>query len=218
MTEIESAIYENTIKSIINFIQKIKTDPRIPAVTEWASLNRFLPSGTTEHPGFYDPRYAPYTVEIQECMHPDNPTRIMSILKSTQSLGTTTLENAIGHSIRYGLHNILYVISDLDMAKMRSTGAIDVLIDFGGLQDCVKPITKRDSQRKSGDTILFKEFSGGRRFLMTSYNSIAKLKSFSWDMIIMDEIDEAPFELKGQGVPEAIIEKRGHTIRDLKVC
>jgi phage terminase large subunit GpA-like protein len=138
-------------------------------------------------------------------------------MKSTQSGATTGIENAIGHSIKYSLHNILYVISDLDMAKLRSTGAIDLLIDFCGLSEHIKPITKRINQRKSGDTILFKELSGGHRFLMTSYNSIAKLKSFSWDLIIMDEIIEAPPELADQGDPETIIEARGKTIRDLKI-
>jgi phage terminase large subunit GpA-like protein len=52
---------------------------------------------------------------------------------------------------------------------------------------------------------------------MTSYNSIAKLKSFSWDFIVMDEIIEAPPEIESQGDVETIIEARGKTIRDLKV-
>jgi phage terminase large subunit GpA-like protein len=53
---------------------------------------------------------------------------------------------------------------------------------------------------------------------MTSYNSIADLKSFSWDLIIMDELDEAPPYIKGQGDPEALIEVRGKTIEGLKIA
>ncbi|MDR3341815.1 MAG: phage terminase large subunit family protein [Treponema sp.] len=184
---------------------------------DWATGNRYLPAGSTERPGMWRPDFMPYLIEIQENLHPDSPVRITTVIKSTQSGVTTGVENAIGHSIKYGLHNILYVISDLDMAKLRSSGAIDLLIDFCGLADCIKPITKRSEQRKSGDTVLYKEIFAGRRFLMTSYNSIAKLKSFSWDFIIMDELTEAPFELADQGDPEAIIEARGKTIRDLKV-
>ena len=212
-----TAVTGNAISQIISLARALKTDPAIPSITGWAEQNRYLPAGTTERPGMWQASFVPYTVEIQECLHPDHPARIISIMKSTQSVMTTIVENAIGHSIKYGLHNILYVISDLDMAKLRSQGAIDVLIDFCGLAEYIKPITKRDTQRKSGDTMLYREFSGGHRFLMTSYKSIAKLKSFSWDLIVMDELVEAPLELAGQGDPEAIIEARGKTIRDLKV-
>ncbi|MDR1390655.1 MAG: phage terminase large subunit family protein [Treponema sp.] len=161
--------------------------------------------------------FMPYLLEIQDNLHPDSPVRITSIMKSTQSGATTAIENMMGITIKYGLHNILYVISDIEMAKLRSRAAIDVMIDMGNLTEYIKPITKRDNQRKSADTILYKEFTGGHRFLMTSYNSITKLKSFSWDLIIMDEIVEAPFEITDQGDPESIIEARGKTIRDLKI-
>ena len=212
-----SAVKSNSIAQIISLSRALKIDPALPTVTEWAAANRYLPAGSTERPGLWQPDFMPYLLEIQENMHPDSPVRIMTVMKSTQSGATTAIENYIGQTIQYGLHNILYVISDLDMAKMRSQGAIDLLIDFSGLKDCIKPITKRDNQRKSGDTMLYREFSGGHRFLMTSYNSIAKLKSFSWDLIIMDELTEAPPELAGQGDPEVIVEARGKTIRDLKV-
>lgn len=215
--EIEAAIKANTIIKAIDFIKRISIDPAIPTITEWAEKNRYLPEGSTERPGLWTSRFVTYAQEIQEQFHPDSPARIISVLKSTQALITTTIENAIGHSIRYGLHNILYVISDIEVAKMRSSGAIDLLIDYCGLKEFVKPITIRDGQRKSGDTILYKELGGGRRFLMTSYKALAKLKSFSYDLIIMDELAEAPHQLKGQGDPETIIEKRGQTIKNLKV-
>jgi len=193
-------------------------DPIIPPITTWAEEKRYLPTGSTVRPGMWKASFVPYAQEIQEMLHPYNPARIVSIIKSTQSLLTTTIENTIGHSIRYGLHNILYTISDIEVAKMRSSGAIDLLIDYCGLQEYIRPMTKRDNQRKSGDTILYKELGGGRRFLMTSYKSLAKLKSFSYDLIIMDELAEAPHQLKGQGDPESIIEKRGQTIKNLKVA
>jgi phage terminase large subunit GpA-like protein len=53
--------------------------------------------------------------------------------------------------------------------------------------------------------------------MMTSWNSIADAKSFSWDLILMDELDEAGYELKGQGDPEALFAVRGVTARNLKI-
>jgi phage terminase large subunit GpA-like protein len=104
------------------------------------------------------------------------------------------------------------------MAALRSSAAIDVMIDNSDLKEYIRPITKRKNQRKNNDNILYKELAGGRRFLLTSYNSIAMLKSFPWDLIVMDEIDEAPPFIKNQGDPESIIEVRGKTIDNLKLA
>ncbi|MDR0374730.1 MAG: phage terminase large subunit family protein [Treponema sp.] len=218
MTKVEKAIRRNTRNVILTWLSTVRIDPYISPITEWAARNRYLPEGTTEHPGFVDPDFAPYTLEIKENFFPDSPYRIIAILKGTQSLITTAIEDAIGHSIKYGLHNILYVISTASMAAQRSSASIDVMINNSGLKDRVRPIAKRKNQRKSGDTLLYKELAGGRRFSMTSYKSIAALKSFSWDLIVMDEIDEAPPSIKGQGDPEAIIEVRGKTIDNLKIA
>ena len=202
---------------ILKYIMTWKTSAYIPQISEWAEENRYLPSGTTEFPGLLDHSIAPHLVEIQDCFHPDSGIKQVSVMKGTQALVTTAIENVIGHSIKYKLHNILYIISSRNIAKIRSSAAIDVMIDNSALADFVKPISQR-MKRKTADNTFYKEFAGGRRLMMTSYNSIADAKSLSWDLIIMDEIDEAPYELKGQGDPEAIFAGRGKTIRDLKIA
>ena len=217
MTTIDFEVNKNTIREFKKLLDRLKLDPHIPTITEWAEKKRYLPDGVTENPGMWEASFVPYAIEIQENLHLDSPVRITTIMKSTQSLMTTTIENAIGHSIDYGLHSILYVISALDMAKMRSSAAFDPLINHAGLQERIKHISFRKGQKKSADTSLYKELAGGRRLLLTSYNSISDLKSFSWDFIIMDELDEAPPTIKDQGDPEEIIIKRGQTIDNLKV-
>lgn len=202
---------------IIACIKKWKTSAYIPAISEWASENRYLPAGTTEFPGMVDHSIAPHMVEIQDSLHPDSGVKCVTVMKSTQSLATTTIENVIGHSIKYKLHNILYIISSRNIAKIRSSAAIDVMIDNSSLAPLVKPISQR-MKRKTADNTFYKEFAGGRRLMMTSYNSIADAKSLNWDLIIMDELDEAPLELKGQGDPEKIFEGRGKTSRNLKIA
>jgi phage terminase large subunit GpA-like protein len=218
MTEVEKAVRGNTHKMVLGWLELLRIEPELPSITAWTEANRYLPEGSTERPGMYNPGFCSYTLEIQENFHPDSPWRIISTLKGTQSLLTTAHECVIGHSIKYSLHNILYVISTKSMAGMRSSAAIDILIDYSGLKEHIRPITRRAKQRKGGDTILYKELSGGRRLFMTSYKSIADLKSFSWDLIIMDEIDEAPPYIRGQGDPEALIEVRGKTIANLKIA
>ncbi len=201
---------------MIKSIQKWKLDSYLETPSEWAERCRYLPQGVTARPGKIDHSIAPHMREICDLAHPDSGISQVSILKSTQSLATTTVEHVIGWAIEHGLHNILYIISSLSMAKQRSSAAIDVLIDNSGLAEKMKPISSR-MKRKTADNTFWKEFAGGYRMMMTSWNSIADSKSFSWDLIIMDEIDEAPFQLGGQGDPEALFSVRGITARNLKI-
>lgn len=210
-------ISHEALTELYNFVHGFKISAFIPLPSEWAAENRYLPAGTTEFPGLIDHSIAPHMVEIQDAFHPDSGIKQGSIMKGTQSLATTALENVIGHSIKYKLHNILYIISSKNIAGIRSSAAIDVMIDSSGLADYVKPISQR-MKRKVADNKYYKELHGGRRLMLTSWNSIGDAKSLSWDLIIMDEIDEAPYELKGQGDPEAIFAGRGKTVRGLKIA
>jgi phage terminase large subunit GpA-like protein len=214
---IDTHIRPHATRELIKYIKKWKIDSYIPMPSEWAGENRYIPSGQSEYPGLIDHSIAPHMIEIQDCFHPDSGIKQVSIMKSTQSLATTTLENVMGHAIKYKLHNILYIISSLKIAKVRSSAAIDVMIDNSGLSEYIKPISTR-MKRKIADNAFYKEMHGGRRLMMTSWNSIGDAKSLSWSLIIMDELDEAPYELAGQGDPEAIFAGRGKTIRDLKIA
>lgn len=210
--EIEITARDQLIKHIKTF--KLSSYLELPS--EWAEENRVLPQGVSARPGRIDHSIAPHMVEICDCAHPDSGVRMITIMKSTQSLATTTVEHVIGWAIKNKLHNILYIISTKGIARMRSSAAIDVLIDYSGLAQFVKPISSR-MKRKTADNTFYKEFDGGYRLMMTSWNSIADAKSFSWDLIIMDELDEAPAELKGQGDPEELFSFRGITARNLKI-
>jgi phage terminase large subunit GpA-like protein len=205
------------LETVIKHVENWKTSSYIEMPSEWAAENRYLPAGTTEYPGLVDHSIAPHMVEILDCFHPDSGLSQISIMKSTQSLATTTIESAIGHAVKHKLHNILYIISSKNIAKVRSSAAIDVMIDNSGLAGFVKPISER-MKRKTADNTFYKELHGGRRLMMTSWNSIGDAKSLTWSFIIMDEIDEAPYELKGQGDPEKIFAGRGKTVRNLKIA
>lgn len=216
-TDLYTELYNNSLHKLIKSVGKWKTSSYIEMPSEWAANERYLPAGTTEYPGKIDHSIAPHMVEIVDCFHPDSGITQVSVMKSTQSLATTTIESAIGHAIKYKLHNILYIISSKNIAKVRSSAAIDVMIDNSGLAPFVKPISER-MKRKTADNTFYKELHGGRRLMMTSWNSIGDAKSLTWSFIIMDEIDEAPYELKGQGDPEKIFAGRGKTVRNLKIA
>jgi len=189
---------------------------RVEQISEWAYGHRYIPAGQSEMPGLIRRDTAPHLDQIMDCAHPDSPLRRITVMKGTQALVTSAVENVIGHSIKYKLHNILYIISSLKMGAIRSSTAIDALIDYSGLENYVKPISQR-MKHKTGDKTFYKEFHGNRRLMITSYKSIGDAKSLSWDLIVMDELEEAKHELAGQGDPEKIFEGRSKTIRDAKI-
>lgn len=216
MNIIDKELELESRKKLIRHIKSWHTDSYIPLISEWASENRYLPAGTTEWPGLVDHTIAPYLVEIQDACHPLSGIQSITIRKGTQTGVTTSIENFIGHSIKYKLHNIIYIITTQSMAKMRSSAAIDTMIDNSNLGDCVKPMSNR-TKRKTSDTSTYKEFHGNRRLLMTSYGSIADAKSFTYSAVIFDELEEAgKGDFKGQGDIEKIFQGRSKTIRDYK--
>ncbi|MCK9303608.1 MAG: phage terminase large subunit family protein, partial [Bacteroidales bacterium] len=124
--EAYKAIKAQTACSLVGLIGRWKTDSRIELPSEWAEKNRYLPSGTTEYPGLVDWSIAPHLKEICDCAHPDSGVKYVTCMKSTQSLFTTTVESAEGWAIKHKRHNILNIISSKNIAKIRSSSAIDV--------------------------------------------------------------------------------------------
>lgn len=198
-------------------LSRLPVELKVPAFADWAEENRYLPEGVSVYPGRLSFDIAPHMREPLDMLHPDNPVHQVSMLKSVQSTATTNLaENAIGAYIRHKLGSILYLTSSKGVAKIRSSSAIDVLIDHSDLAALVRPMSDR-SKRKSADTSYYKEFSGGIKLLMSSYNSIGDLKSNTFHFIIKDEWDEAPMELKDQGDVEGIIHGRTMGVRNYKI-
>jgi phage terminase large subunit GpA-like protein len=187
----------------------------IPPLTDWAEEKRFLPSGTTETPGKYSRDTAPHLEEVLECLHPDSPYTHVSLMKSVQSAGTTSVgENGMGAWIDHQLGSSLFLTSTKGIGNIRSSSAIDVMIDSANLK--IKPMSER-MKRKTGDKANYKEFAGNIKLLISSYNSIADLKSNTFHFIFCDEWDEAGAELKGQGDIAGIIDGRTMGLRRYKV-
>src|SRR2546428_342406 len=70
--------------------------------------------------------------------------------------------------------------------------------------------------RDSGNTVQVKEFDGGV-LIITGANSSAGLRSMPIRFLFMDEVDEYPGDVDGQGDPVALAEKRTATFSRRKV-
>jgi phage terminase large subunit GpA-like protein len=204
------------IRAAREYLAGLPKQIEIPSFSEWAAEHRFYPPGISVYPGKHDPETAPHMNEILDRLHPDDPCTHVYLMKSVQSTATTMSENAIGASIQYKLWSMLYLTADQSLAKIRSSSNIDPMIDHSGLGHLVKPISER-MKRKTADNTYYKEFTGGIKLAINSYNSIGALKSNTTGFIVCDEWDEAPPELKGQGDIQGIIEGRTMGLRRYKI-
>ena len=211
------SVYKKTQKEkALQFFQRLPVQLTVPPFSDWATENRYYPPGVSVYPGRHDPDTAPHMNEILDRCHPDDPCTHIYLMKSVQSTATTASENAIGASIKYKLWNMLYLTADQSLARIRSSANIDPMIDNSGLSQFVKPHSQR-MKRKTADNTYYKEFIGGIKLAINSYNSIGALKSNTAGFIVCDEWDEAPQELKGQGDIQGIIEGRTMGLRKYKL-
>ncbi len=209
-------ILQNSLSVYSGYLNKLDKSFYIENPSEWANENRVIPHGGSPFPGQVNMDLLPHHVEIMDNFHPDSPIKRVTIMKSVQSALTTTIESVVGWAIRHKLHNILMIISSKNIGKLRASSAIDTMIDNSGLAGYIKPMSNR-IERKSGDQAMYKEF-GSHRLMITSYKSMAELKSLSWDFIVMDELTDAPRgDMKDQGDVEAIIHGRTKAMRNAKI-
>jgi phage terminase large subunit GpA-like protein len=209
-------IYKNSLSFFGGYLKKLDTTFHIETPVEWCEENRTMPVGGSPYPGKIDMDILPHHKEIINCAHPDSPVKRISIMKSVQAGLTTSIESIVGFAIKNKLHNILMLISSKNIGKMRGSAALDTMIDNSGLAQYIKPMSNR-TDRKSGDSVMYKEF-GSHRLMITSYQSIADLKSLSWDLIILDELTECPHgDFRKQGDVESIIHGRVKAMRNAKI-
>lgn len=213
----ESIYRPASVKRSILTLDNLSDSAAIPTPVEWQEQNRYMPAEITEHYGQFDRNTVPHLIEPLNCVDQDNPATHIAVMKSVQSAATVTLiEGAIGYFIRYKLGSCMYLTATKGGGRIRSSSALDVLIDNAGLAPYLKPISTR-MQRKTADTTYYKEFAGGVKLLITSYNSIADLKSNTFHLLCRDEWDEAGVELKDQGDIAGIIEGRTMGVRFYKI-
>ena len=208
--------YPQIVGNLSEALNEIPTSIYLPDINDWSEENRMIPAGISPKPGMHSRFTAPYMIEILEQLHPDNPVTHISIMKSVQSGATHHAECAMAYYIAYRLGNIGYYTANQRLGRDRSSGNIDPLIDCCNLGDRVKPISQRNA-RKKADSVYYKEFDGGIRLIIGSYNSPGSLKSLTLQFIIMDEIDEAPAEIPNQGDTISILEGRTFAVANPKI-
>ncbi len=185
-------------------------DPLIN-LPDWSDQYRIMPKGYPE-PGPYRTSRTPYLREVMLCLSPSSPVRHVKIMKPTQIGATEVANNWVGMSMhRYPCH-ILFALPTIALAEKHSKKKLMKTIrETPVLKGLIK-----DGGKKSGNTILFKEFPGGSINLVGA-NSEASFRSDSVKLVIRDDFDGYPSDVDGAGDPGDLAINRADAYYDSKI-
>lgn len=189
----------------------LRPEPRIE-VDEWADRNIVLPDVSAE-PGPYRTGRTPYARKIMKVLSPYSPVKKVVFMKSSQVGGTQILLNWVAAVICNAPGGILLVSPTDSNAKRNSKIRVDPMIKS---TPALRQRIKSSKIREGGNTVLQKDFDGGF-LVMTGANSTADIKSLPVRYVALDEVDEYPQDLDGQGSVIELAETRTRTFARSKL-
>jgi len=182
-------------------------------VSEWANAHRVLSGKGSAEPGHWRTSRTPYLRDIMDALSPLNPAQRIVLMKGAQIGATECGNNWIGYLIHVAPGPVLYVEPTVEVAKRVSKQRIAPMI---AATPVLGARVAASRSRDSGNTMFVKEFEGGL-LILTGANSGAGLRSMPIRNLFMDEVDEYPGDVDGQGDPVSLAEKRTTTYARRKV-
>jgi phage terminase large subunit GpA-like protein len=174
------------------------TEAPIQIISDYIEGRRIMPT-STPFPGFWENGRTPYSIEPMDNMSPSSPIQREIWMKATQLGASAVAENIIAYYMDMSPAEILYVSATEPLLKKWATKRLEPLIDSCGIRHKISAQTDNVKSRRSGDLIFTKEFVGGA-LDMASAQSAAGLRSDTKRVLLRDEIDGAPAELRtGEG-------------------
>jgi phage terminase large subunit GpA-like protein len=203
MNNLTLKAYNSLFQSDTDFLReqialKPTTRPR-EFISEYAEEKRVLPPNTP-FPGPWRNSRTPYLVEIMNQMAPYSVAQHPRFMKCAQAGGTACAENIMAYYMDENPAPIMITSATEESIKDWMELRAEHVIDSCGFRHKIVLSTVTSSKsRKIGDKAMLKEFIGG--FLtVASAQAAAKLRSKSIRILIRDEIDGAPEQLKsGEG-------------------
>jgi len=172
-------------------------------VSEWADRHRVLEGAGASEPGPWRTSRTPYMREIMDNMSSKSPVWMQSLVAGAQVSKTESANNCVGYWASSAPGPTMYVLPKVGTAKTVSDQRITPMFKN----------TDVISKRLLKDLLLKKVFVGGM-LLFASAQSAADLKSTPIQYLVMDEVDEYPLDIGGQGSPVDLAIARTRTFRN----
>lgn len=172
-------------------------------MNEWVEGVRVMPEGSPI-PGTWKNSYTPYLIWAMTLF--TNQVTRKIVLKMASQMGKTEfLNNCIGYTISQAPRPMLFFFPTDKMgeryAKLRLKPA------FHSMSDIPRLLRGGGQTNKSFGEMVVKLFEGG--FLIISgANSPSNFASFPVSVAFLDELDRYPKDVKGEGSPVGLVEKR----------
>jgi len=148
-----------------------------------------------------------------DALSPSSAVERIVFMSGAQVGKTECGNNWIGYVIHRSPGPMLMVQPTVEIAKRVSKQRIAPMI---AATPALRERVAESRARDSGNTVQVKEFDGGL-LIITGANSSAGLRSMPIRFLFMDEVDEYPGDVDGQGDPVALAEKRTATFSRRKV-
>jgi len=205
MTE-PSQILERTYLDIHEKIFRFKTIKDKPST--WAENNIYLTSDMSRYQGPFKYDVSPYSREIIDCLSPDSPVQMASVMKCAQSGFTMgVIMPALCYIISEAPNNVLFMAGDKELAKNSVRTRLDPMIQNAGMAHLLRPNVIRKKNQRTGNTDFSKEFAGGQLIVEGTQNA-DKMRQFSVKYIFADDWEAAPTKDKDEGSIRKLVEGR----------
>ncbi|MDF1536076.1 MAG: phage terminase large subunit family protein [bacterium] len=177
-------------------------------VSQWADKYRYLPRESAAEPGPWSTDRTPYLREIMDCLSPYSGVSRVVFMKPAQVGGTEAAINLAGFVVHLDPSNMLIVQPTIEVARDKFS-KLRIAPTVAATPELRSRITDR-TVKDSGNTLMMKEFPGGS-MILTGANSPAGLRSMPIKYLVLDEIDEYPADVGGQGDPKLLARERTQT-------
>lgn len=179
------------------------TEPPRLDVSAWADDKRVIAKGAGAEPGKWKTSRHPPLREIMDGLSEHSPVRLTDFMKSAQIGATEIGINWAGYVIDLGLDSMIVSQPVKDLAKSWVTSKWDPAI-----------VEMEELQAKLGtDNTFEKKYPGGTMWAIWA-NSSKQLRQRTARYIFMDEVDEYPRNLGGQGPADQQLAARGMSYGD----
>lgn len=194
----------NHLLSLIDAFSITRSD-LLPS--QWAEQHRYMGKNESQYDGYFSYLRTPYTREIIDRLSPQDPAKIIAVMKGGQvGCSKGVIENGIGYIIDQEPGNILYLTGHSDLSE-ESMNNIDAMIDGSGLRSLIRPSVLRARNARTGDTNKSKEFPGGSLVSGSATNhKLLRQRSVRYGFI--DDFEAAPRATKQSGSTTRMIEQR----------
>lgn len=192
-----------------NIVSVLKPPPKL-TIDTWADNYRILSSKTSAEPGKWNTDRVPFQREVMRAIS-DKKTEKIVMMYGAQLSKTEILMNTFGFYADYDPAPVMFLMPTQKMAEDFATTRLNDMI-----QSTPQLRNKIIESEKSRDTKTQKEFSGGY-IVLTGSNSATELASRPIRVLLADEIDRFPTDVKGEGDPLNLAIERTKTFWNKKI-